>query len=141
MDLRCHGDSPMVNEPATMRDFAMDVYDTLSTHNIPIDIVVGHSFGGKVAMELMNLYSLNLPSLPKTAIILDISCSPHTLLSSLYSMIGNISDEAALSHIDSVIDAIDGVQRPIPNYTHLKKELLRQGLQPAIADWLSTSVR
>lgn len=56
-------------------------------------------------------------------------------------MIGSISDEATLSHIDSVIDAIDGVQRPIPNYTYLKKELLRQGLKPAIADWLTTSVR
>ena len=56
-------------------------------------------------------------------------------------MIGSISDEATLSHIDSVIDAIDGVQRHIPNYTYLKKELLRQGLKPAIADWLTTSVR
>lgn len=73
MDLRCHGDSPFVNEPATMRDFAMDVYETLTAHHIPIDTVVAHSFGGKVAMELMSLYSLNLPSLPKTAIILDIS--------------------------------------------------------------------
>lgn len=52
---------------------AMDVYETLTAHHIPIDTVVAHSFGGKVAMELMSLYSLNLPSLPKTAIILDIS--------------------------------------------------------------------
>lgn len=85
MDLRCHGDSPFVNEPATMRDFAMDVYETLTAHHIPIDTVVAHSFGGKVAMELMSLYSLNLPSLPKTAIILDISAfSTHPFLHPLH---------------------------------------------------------
>ena len=56
-------------------------------------------------------------------------------------MIGSITDEATMTHIDDVIDAIDGIQRPIPNYTYLKKELLRQGVSSAIADWLSTSVR
>ena len=47
-------------------------------------------------------------------------------------MIGSISDEATLSHIDSVIDAIDGVQRPIPNYTYLKKDSCARASSPPL---------
>ena len=53
MDMRCHGDSPFVDEPVTMRTFATDVYETLQKNHITIDTVVGHSFGGKVALEMM----------------------------------------------------------------------------------------
>ena len=74
MDMRCHGDSPFVDEPVTMRTFATDVYETLQKNNITIDTVVGHSFGGKVALEMMSMYSLGVKGLPKTAIVLDISC-------------------------------------------------------------------
>ena len=74
MDMRCHGDSPFVDEPVTMRTFATDVYETLQKNRITIDTVVGHSFGGKVALEMMSMYSLGLKGLPKTAIVLDISC-------------------------------------------------------------------
>ena len=73
MDMRCHGDSPFVDEPVTMRTFATDVYETLQKNHITIDTVVGHSFGGKVALEMMSMYSLGLKGLPKTAIVLDIS--------------------------------------------------------------------
>lgn len=141
MDLRCHGDSPFVNEPATMRDFAMDVYETLTAHHIPIDTVgcpLLRRQGGDGADEsLLSQPSLSAKDGNHSGHIRIL----HESLPSPHSMIGSISDEATLSHIDSVIDAIDGVQRPIPNYTYLKKELLRQGLKPAIADWLTTSVR
>ena len=56
-------------------------------------------------------------------------------------MIGAIEDEEAMQGIDNVIEAVDGVKRPIPNYSYLKKELLANGLTPRLADWLSTSVR
>lgn len=56
-------------------------------------------------------------------------------------MVGAIEDEEAMQGIDNVIEAVDGVKRPIRNYSYLKKELLANGLTPRLADWLSTSVR
>ena len=68
MDLRCHGDSPTLSTDNTMENIAKDVYETLAKNNLSIDAVVGHSFGGKVALEMMRN-----PSTLKTAVILDIS--------------------------------------------------------------------
>lgn len=69
MDLRCHGDSPTLSTDNTMENIAKDVYETLAKNNLSIDAVVGHSFGGKVALEMMR----NPSSTLKTAVILDIS--------------------------------------------------------------------
>ena len=52
-----------------MENIAKDVYETLAKNNLSIDAVVGHSFGGKVALEMMR----NPSSTLKTAVILDIS--------------------------------------------------------------------
>ena len=77
MDLRCHGDSPTVSSGNTMESVAKDVFRTLQEDNISISTVVGHSFGGKVALEMMRHQS----SL-QTAIILDISLSFYLKLPS-----------------------------------------------------------
>ena len=69
MDLRCHGDSPTLSTDNTMENIAKDVYETLAKNNLSIDAVVGHSFGGKVVLEMMR----NPSSTLKTAVILDIS--------------------------------------------------------------------
>ena len=67
----------------TMENIALDVYKTLQVNNISIDTIIGHSFGGKVALEYMRLYNKGYSSLPKTAIVLDISFRP--LLCSLFT--------------------------------------------------------
>lgn len=56
-------------------------------------------------------------------------------------MIGPIEDEESIHSINKVVRAVDAVKRPIPNYTYLKTELMKNGLTIALADWLSTSVR
>ena len=56
-------------------------------------------------------------------------------------MIGPIEDEESIHSINKVVRAVDAVKRPIPNYTYLKTELMKNGLTLALADWLSTSVR
>ena len=83
VDLRYHGNSPAMPGENTMENIALDVYKTLQVNNISIDTIIGHSFGGKVALEYMRLYNKGYSSLPKTAIILDISFRP--LLCSLFT--------------------------------------------------------
>ena len=70
MDLRCHGDSPTITDSISMENIADDVYNTLSAYNIHIDVLVGHSFGGKVALEMLRHTQQDLP---QTVLILDIS--------------------------------------------------------------------
>lgn len=69
MDLRCHGDSPQIDIDNSMKDIAEDIYSTLQANNLSISTVVGHSFGGKIALEMMRCP----PSSLHNAIILDIS--------------------------------------------------------------------
>lgn len=69
----------------TMENIALDVYNTLQSKHISIDTIIGHSFGGKVALEYMRLYQRGYSALPKTAIILDISAlSESPSLTSLH---------------------------------------------------------
>jgi pimeloyl-ACP methyl ester carboxylesterase len=50
IDLRAHGDSLGLDGPDTIANAAQDVAQTARTWSVPVDAVVGHSFGGKVAL-------------------------------------------------------------------------------------------
>ena len=75
MDLPSHGDSPSMDGYITMNTIADQVYSTLQNNHLAVDIILGHSFGGKVALELMRFHDQHISHLPKTALILDISIS------------------------------------------------------------------
>ena len=80
MDLPSHGDSPAMEGSITMECIAQQVYNTLQTNHLVVDTVLGHSFGGKVALEIMRMHNNNnLHQLPHTALILDISFSLHEI--------------------------------------------------------------
>ena len=76
MDLPSHGDSPSMDGYIAMSTIADHVYSTLQHNHLVVDTILGHSFGGKVALELMrfhNQHNPQLSQLPQTALILDIS--------------------------------------------------------------------
>lgn len=53
VDLRLHGDSKGFSPPHTLAACADDVLETASASGGPgVDVVLGHSFGGKVALEV-----------------------------------------------------------------------------------------
>lgn len=53
VDLRLHGDSVGFPPPHTIAACADDVVDTASSSGVErLDVVLGHSFGGKVALEV-----------------------------------------------------------------------------------------
>lgn len=63
VDLRAHGLSPRFTEPHTVFNCSHDLLTTLDSIRIQPDVVIGHSFGGKVAlgmiMEREELYKKN----------------------------------------------------------------------------------
>lgn len=52
MDLRAHGQSQGEDGPDTVAQAARDVAETAAALPVPVTAVVGHSFGGKVALAL-----------------------------------------------------------------------------------------
>ncbi len=52
MDLRAHGQSLGVDGPDTIENTARDVLQTARTFGFPLFGVVGHSFGGKIAIAM-----------------------------------------------------------------------------------------
>lgn len=53
MDLPSHGDSPACDGSMSMELIAQSVYTTLQNHHLQVDTIIGHSFGGKVVLEMM----------------------------------------------------------------------------------------
>lgn len=53
IDLRMHGDSVDFNPPHTVAAAAADLAPLVATLAAPVDAVVGHSFGGKVALAYL----------------------------------------------------------------------------------------
>ncbi|KAL3528213.1 hypothetical protein ACH5RR_012869, partial [Cinchona calisaya] len=56
VDLRCHGDSAAIKKqgPHTVADAALDVLKLLGQLRLTPRVVVGHSFGGKVALSMVD---------------------------------------------------------------------------------------
>ena len=52
VDLRGHGHSPRIDGLVTVRDLAADVIETAEATGGAIDLLVGHSLGGAVALEV-----------------------------------------------------------------------------------------
>ncbi len=50
VDLRAHGNSLGLDGPDTVANAAADLVETAKSWNVPVQAVVGHSFGGKVAL-------------------------------------------------------------------------------------------
>jgi esterase len=57
VDLRLHGDSPAMEPPHTVAAAAADVVELVGSLDLRVAAVLGHSFGGKVALR----YSLDAP--------------------------------------------------------------------------------
>jgi esterase len=53
IDLRMHGDSVGFDPPHTVAAAAADLVPVVATLGAPVDAVVGHSFGGKVALAYL----------------------------------------------------------------------------------------
>lgn len=74
VDLRCHGESQEVAPPHTIAEAADDVARLCVSLDRPVEVVLGHSFGGKVALALAD----EPPPALKTLWIVDSQPGPGT---------------------------------------------------------------
>ena len=122
IDLRNHGRSPMGDAPHTIRACAEDLVALEQEIGKP-KIVIGHSFGGKVALDYAHLRS------PGQIWMLD--SPPGTL------------DEKPedQSEVIQVIAALRAVPTPLEKRKDLVDCLMVQGFSRAISNWMTTNLR
>lgn len=117
-DLRNHGRSPH-DEAMTLDLMTEDVLDLMEDQLLEKPVVMGHSMGGKVAMNL----ALKFPSLVHALIVAD------------------IGPRAYPPHHDHILDALDSVPlSDISRRQDAEEILARRGLPPDIRQFLLKSL-
>lgn len=119
VDLRHHGDSPRPPAPHTIEACARDVVAVLEDAPVPA-IVIGHSFGGKVALQAAALD----PSLVSQVWVIDSTPAAKAPGGSAWQMLDVVG--ALPADFRTRQEAIDG--------------LVSGGVAPAVAAWMSANL-
>jgi pimeloyl-ACP methyl ester carboxylesterase len=124
VDLRMHGLSQGAPPPHTVRSAAEDLLRLGAQLKLPIDGVLGHSFGGKVALDYLALRRGELD----LAFLLDASPSRRP---------GGPRDETT----SRVLGMLRALPEPIPSREAFLAFVAARGFPRSIADWLAMNVR
>ncbi len=124
VDLRNHGDSTGAEPPHSLDACAHDLHELAEFLGDPPELVMGHSFGGKVALAYGRAYPDELAQLW----VLDSSPGPVSLSAGLSS------------DVVRVIDALVGVAMPLAARSDIIGILTEQGLSRGLAQWMTTNL-
>lgn len=139
VDLRCHGKSSQnknILPPHTLQTAAEDVIQTIrnSWHgdNNHIDLLVGHSLGGKISLEIgkqLQASTSNHDRPPKQIWVLD-------------SMIHSIDQQSntTASEVHNVLNTVRGIPLPIPSREWLYDYLEKKGFSKGLQLWLGSGL-
>ena len=121
VDLPNHGDSPSAPGPHTLAACA-DVLDGLNDALGPVAAVVGHSFGGKVALT----WAARTPPGLRQVWVLDASPSRKEVLS---------------GEIAALLTTVEQIGVPIESRAALVRVLCAAGVAEPVALWMTTNLR
>jgi pimeloyl-ACP methyl ester carboxylesterase len=124
VDLRHHGASAGAPPPNTLASCAADLTALASALGGPPRVVIGHSFGGKVAIE----YARQGAAALEQVWVLDSSPGAQ--------------DGAGGTEIDRVIRAVRSVPMPAASRRDVTEHLAREsGLSSGLAEWMATNLK
>ena len=126
MDLRGHGESHGASSPHTMRACAEDLDQTLEFYGLRPKTVVGHSFGGKVALHWLEQTSL----LPSDLWVLDSPPGPGPAG----------GGEPQNSEVGRIIDIVERIPSHPARRSDVSQHFLDGGLSSAVARWMATNL-
>ena len=120
VDLPHHGDSGPARHGASVRGFAADVDDWLRERGIAPDVILGHSYGGKVALALAG----SRPEQPLQAWIIDSTPEMKAPSGSAWRMLQIVRDlpDRFAAREEAVAGIVAG------------------GFPPAVAQWMATNL-
>lgn len=123
MDLRGHGKSPSFDGPHNFENLAIDVKNTLENmHHRTLSVLVGHSLGGRIALEYAHHLVVNGTSTaPPTTWFLD--------------TVPGKANEA----VERVLTAVDQVR--LTTKREIVQQLGEQGIEEGISLWLASSLQ
>ncbi|MCO4773348.1 MAG: alpha/beta hydrolase [Deltaproteobacteria bacterium] len=124
VDLRNHGKTGSVPGPQSLAAVADDLEQLAVDVGAP-EVVVGHSFGGKVALE----YAARRPASLRQAWVLD--ATPHAVP-------GGPGDDHEVAR---VISALRAVPQPLARRADVMGELAARGMGEMIQKWMTTNLR
>lgn len=133
VDLRCHGDSAAAppGGPHGVQSAAGDVLRLLSALKLFPEMLVGHSFGGKVVMSMAHQFGSGTKRLPRPVRVWVLDALPGEVRS------GEMGGQ------DRPADLITCLRRtplPLPSRSALVADLERQGFSSPVAMWASTNL-
>ncbi len=136
VDLRGHGRSVPVGEgPATIETVASDVIESLGREPVPVAAVIGHSFGGKVALEAARRWG------PGGTARSDGSVLPLEHVVVMDSLPGARPTRHGSESIAQVLETLDALGRPFPDRNAFVAAVEARGHGKPIAQWLGTSLK
>lgn len=124
VDLRAHGDSPRGDPPHTLTSCAHDLAETFAQVGDEPSLLIGHSFGGKVALAYARDHGAALDDV----VLVD---SPPTTTDA----------RRGRKEIERVLAVLGEIALPIADRGALVDALLSRGLSEPIARWMTTNVR
>ncbi|KAK2967704.1 hypothetical protein RJ640_027744 [Escallonia rubra] len=130
VDLRCHGDSASIQKrrPHTVASAALDVLNLLGQLRLTPRVVVGHSFGGKVALSMVEQAAKPLAR-PVRVWVLD--ATPGKVRA------GGDGDD----HPAELISFLSKLPKEVSSKRDLVNALVREGFSTDVAQWVATNLR
>ncbi|MCA9489711.1 MAG: alpha/beta hydrolase, partial [Myxococcales bacterium] len=125
VDLRCHGDAPARPGPHTLAACGRDLAALAEATGAP-QRVIGHSFGGKVALTWLEHHAIGRP----TTWVLD--SPPGT---------GETRSVTPQSDPAFILGLLRAVPVPAVDRKELREPLVAAGLPETLVAWLLTSTR
>ncbi|CAL9191672.1 uncharacterized protein LOC135615048 isoform X1 [Musa acuminata AAA Group] len=130
VDLRCHGESALIkkNGPHTVASAALDVLKLVAQLRVTPRVLVGHSFGGKVALSMVEQAAKPLAR-PVRVWVLD--ATPGKVRAG-----GDGED-----HPGELIAFLSMMPRQVSSKQNVVDALIQEGFSTDIARWMATNLR
>ncbi len=125
VDLRCHGDSHGFEPPHTVDACASDLAALERELGRLADAIIGHSFGGKVALR----FAANHGDSLRSAWVLD--SAPQAI---------SPAPGADTSEVARLIAALHRVELPVASRQAVVRQLRDMGVSHTIAMWMTTNL-
>ena len=141
VDQRCHGNSTHLSGPHTVASCAEDLVRLEEHLGCSVQAVIGHSFGGKVALE----WSIKPRSQRATVIVLDSPAGGTA--ARVQSSLARGSDTAKepldtdTSAVERVIQAVRTVPMPVTDRRDVADFLHAKGFSGGLASWMTSNLR
>ena len=123
LDLRNHGRSPQTDDEFTYQLLADDLAEFMQDHWIYEARIVGHSMGGKVAMQ----FALNHPDLVKKLVVIDIAPKDYSSgHDNIFDALMDIDLSTLTDRKEAEVYLMDVLNNDVGTVQFLLKNLSRQ---------------